>query len=85
VDSTDNERFKSFTARSDKLKDRDRVSGVYKVREALIDGDLDTTITLRINSKLKAHFEELCKIESTTVSREVKRYITEAVRIQKLI
>ncbi len=75
----------SLRERSNKAKDRSRVSGTYKVHEAEKSGDLDATITLRINSTLKAHFEELCKSEHTTVSREVKRFITEAVRTQSLL
>ncbi|KWS96896.1 MULTISPECIES: hypothetical protein [Pseudomonas] len=81
----DNSPIIPFRDKANRIKDKDRSTGPYKVREAQNSGDLDTTLTLRINSRLKSHFEELCKSEHTTLSREVKRYITEAVRTQTLI
>jgi len=85
MSNTNKPAIDAFRERSAKIKDRARGTGVYKVVEAEQSGDLDTTLTLRINSILKAHFESLCKSEHTTVSREVKRFITEAVRTQSLL
>lgn len=37
---------------------------------------LDTSINLRINSKLKSDFEKLCKKNHSSMSRELKLYIS---------
>ncbi|KPX24330.1 hypothetical protein ALO71_200025 [Pseudomonas amygdali pv. dendropanacis] len=79
------DRVSSFRHRSEKLKNSHRDLGIYKVQEAENSGVLDATLTFRINSILKQHFEKLCKSEHTTVSREIKRFITEAVRTQRLL
>lgn len=46
--------------------------------------DLDARINFRVNSALKSEFELLCDKNHTTISREIKRFMTEAIRVQKL-
>jgi uncharacterized FlaG/YvyC family protein len=47
--------------------------------------ELDDRINFRVNSVLKSEFEKLCDKNHTTISREIKRFMTEAIRVQKLI
>jgi hypothetical protein len=47
--------------------------------------DLDATFNFRLNSGLKIEFEKLCKANHTNSAREIKRFMTEAVRAQRLI
>lgn len=44
----------------------------------------DDRINFRINSLIKQEFERLCKARGSTLSREIKRFMVEAVRTQKL-
>lgn len=46
--------------------------------------DLDDRINFRINSELKAEFETICKLEHSTVTAEIKRFIVQVVRRQSL-
>lgn len=66
----------------------------FKEKEALADGrfalhhvgdELDSTINFRINSSLKSEFEKVCKRNHSSVSRELKRFMTEAVRTQSIL
>ncbi|KPX43056.1 hypothetical protein [Pseudomonas ficuserectae] len=83
--SDTDDRITNLRQHSEKLKAKDSSNGIYKVREAQVDTALDATINFRIGSTLKSHFDELCRHEHTTVSRELKRYMTEAIRTQKLL
>ncbi|MCU9474846.1 hypothetical protein OE312_32440 [Pseudomonas aeruginosa] len=47
--------------------------------------DLDATFNFRLNSGLKAEFEKLCKLNHTNSAREIKRFMIEAIRSQRLI
>ena len=49
-----------------------------------IGADLDDKINLRVNSVLKTEFEKVCKSHHTTLSREIKRFMTEVVRTQRV-
>lgn len=49
-----------------------------------VGDDLDARVNFRVNSVLKAEFESVCKRNHTTISREIKRFMTESVRTQKL-
>ncbi|MFG9382484.1 hypothetical protein ACEP1N_32940 [Pseudomonas aeruginosa] len=57
-----------------------------KGREALerVGDELDDRVNFRVNSVLKAEFEAVCKQNHTTVSREIKRFMTEVVRAQRV-
>lgn len=44
----------------------------------------DDRINFRINSVIKEEFERLCKARQSTLSRELKRLMVEAIRAQKL-
>lgn len=66
----------------------------YKEKEALADGrfalhhigdELDSTINFRINSVLKSEFEKVCKRNHSSISRELKRFMTEVVRTQSIL
>lgn len=47
--------------------------------------DLNDVINFRVNDGLKQEFENLCKANHTTVSRELKRFMSAAIFTQKLI
>lgn len=57
-----------------------------KGREALerVGGELDDRVNFRINSVLKNEFEKVCKQNHTTISREIKRFMTEVVKAQRM-
>jgi antitoxin component of RelBE/YafQ-DinJ toxin-antitoxin module len=46
--------------------------------------DLDAVVNFRVNFILKIEFEKVCKAHDSTVSREIKRYMTEVVRAQRI-
>jgi hypothetical protein len=50
-----------------------------------IGDELDDRVTFRVNSKLKEMFEKVCSNGHSTISRELKRYMTEAVRQNDLL
>lgn len=50
-----------------------------------IGTDLDGTLNFRVNSGLKSEFDKLCRANHTNVAREIKRFMTEAIRSQTLI
>ncbi|HBM08924.1 MAG TPA: hypothetical protein DD403_12595 [Pseudomonas sp.] len=52
---------------------------------ARVGTELDSTLNFRVNSGLKEQFDLLCKREHSSVAREIKRFMTEAVRTQRLI
>lgn len=56
---------------------------VTKVLANLADSQ-DGRINFRINSVIKDEFERLCKAKHSTLSRELKRLMIEAIRRQKL-
>lgn len=71
-----------------------RRAQAFKEKEALADGryalhhvgdDLDSTVNFRINSALKAEFEKVCKQNHSSISRELKRFMTEVVRTQSIL
>ena len=50
-----------------------------------IPTDLDTTLNLKINSKLKKEFEKLCKQNHSNVSREIKGFMSQCVKQGRII
>lgn len=50
-----------------------------------VTSDLDDRINFRVNSGLKREFEKVCSANHTTVSREIKRFMTAVVRAQEII
>lgn len=50
-----------------------------------IGEELDSRVNFRVNSGLKEEFEKVCKQNHTTLSRELKRYMSEIVRIQRIL
>jgi len=51
---------------------------------ASIGEDADDKLNLRVNSGLKAEFGKVCKQNHTSISRELKRFMTEVVRTQRI-
>lgn len=47
--------------------------------------DLNDTVNFRVNSGLKAEFDKLCRENHTSISRELKRFMTEAIRTQRIL
>ncbi|AKE69984.1 TPA: hypothetical protein ACGJ7L_006651 [Pseudomonas aeruginosa] len=56
---------------------------VSRVLANLADNQ-DDRINFRINSVIKGEFDRLCKARGSTLSREIKRIMVEAIRKQKL-
>lgn len=56
---------------------------VSKVLANLADNQ-DDRINFRINSVIKEEFERLCQARQSTLSRELKRFMVEAIRRQRL-
>jgi antitoxin component of RelBE/YafQ-DinJ toxin-antitoxin module len=46
--------------------------------------ELDTTITIRVNSELKQEFDKLCKSNYSNVSKELNTFMRKVVSKQKL-
>lgn len=68
------------SASSSLLSTSQRIS---KVLTSLADTQ-DDRVNFRINSTIKHEFESLCKAKGTTLSRELKRLMVEAIRRQML-
>lgn len=41
--------------------------------------ELDATINFRVNSELKSQFEEVCKRNHSTISQELKKYMSKVL------
>ena len=68
----------------------ERIMLEHKLRtghEALerIGDELDGRINFRLNSVLKEEFTKVCKKNHSTLSREIKRFMSESVQFQKLV
>lgn len=61
--------------------DQERIT---KILATLADSQNDR-INFRINSVIKEEFERLCSNRSSTLSREIKRFMVESIRKQKLL
>ena len=61
--------------------DQERIT---KILATLADSQNDR-INFRINSVIKEEFERLCNNRSSTLSREIKRFMVESIRKQKLL
>lgn len=77
----------------DPIEQMKKNADVIKLRNSYGEGaasmskirfELDSRINFRVNSALKSEFELLCDKNHTTISREIKRFMTEAIRVQKL-
>lgn len=57
-----------------------------RVSELLLNlaDNQDDRINFRINSVIKQEFERLCKVRKSTLSREIKRMMVQAIRRQSL-
>lgn len=66
------------------IDDKESTSKTLKINEIIESTDLDSVVNFKVNSKLKAEFDRLCKIDHSSVSRELKRYMTAVVRAQKV-
>lgn len=51
---------------------------------ASVGEDADDKVNLRVNSGLKAEFGKVCKHHHTSISRELKRFMTEVVKTQRI-
>lgn len=70
--------------RVDRVSDHsDYAAGVLAASK--IRSDLDARVNFRVNSNLKQEFEDLCAKNHTSLSREIKRFMTAAIKAQKLI
>ena len=47
--------------------------------------ELDVTLNLRVNKLLRADFDRLCRSKHTNMSREIKRYMSLAVKANDLM
>ena len=56
----------------------DHKARVEKISESF--QDLDTTMNFKVNSLLKAEFEQVCKKSHSNPSREIKLFMLRAVR-----
>lgn len=74
----------SFKLRSSSSK-AGRSDYAGNVALAQVGADLDGTLNFRVNSGLKAEFDKLCRTNHTSAARELKRFMTEAIRSQTLI
>jgi len=68
----------------------ERIMLEHKLRaghEALerVGDELDGRINFRLNSVLKEEFTKVCKKNHSTLSREIKRFMSESVQFQKLV
>ncbi|EIU5459009.1 TPA: hypothetical protein ACPHWC_006728 [Pseudomonas aeruginosa] len=73
-----------FQKRAQTLKDKQvEADGRFALHH--VGDELDSTITFRINSGLKAEFEKVCRSNHSSISRELKRFMTEAVRTQSIL
>ena len=50
-----------------------------KDRDLDVGTELDATINFRVNSKLKKKFESVCKANHSSVSRELKLYMSKVL------
>lgn len=76
--------FEDFKKRSKELHDLAIEKTKYPP-VLFVKNDLDSVVNFKVNSILKREFDSLCKANHTSMSREIKRFMTEAVRIQRLL
>lgn len=60
----------------------DHKARVEKISESF--SDLDTTMNFKVNSLLKAEFEQVCKKSHSNPSREIKLFMLRAIRQGRL-
>lgn len=80
------DKAESFIARIEGFAEQAKMrvaveQGQYALSQ--VGAELDDRVNFRINSVLKAEFEKVCKQNHTTISREIKRFMTEVVRSQR--
>lgn len=46
--------------------------------------ELDDVINFRVSKRLKAEFNRICKDSQSTISRELKRYMLEAIEKERI-
>ena len=55
---------------------------IEKIEESFLD--LDTTMNFKVNSLLKAEFENLCKKNHSNPSREIKLFMLRSIKSNRL-
>lgn len=76
--------LEAFVKRADRRKDSTRKWQGERAIEQ-VGTELDATINFRVNSKLKHEFDHLCRINHSTMAREIKKFMTEAIAQQRLL
>lgn len=76
-----------FLRQIERVTERSRFSRSVQEGEqalSLVGYELDDRINFRVNAALKEQFEKVCVANHTTISREIKRFMTEVVRLQRV-
>jgi hypothetical protein len=82
--TNDEDKLGVFRTRADAVRNRqDDLKGNLALRN--VGDDLDATLNFRLNSGLKFEFDKLCRENHTTVARELKRFMTAAIRSARLL
>jgi len=80
----DIEKLGSFRTRAEAVQARqDDLKGNLAFRN--VSDDLDSTLNFRVNSGLKSEFDKLCRENHSTIARELKRFMTAAIRSGRLL
>lgn len=84
MSSGDSPELDRFQKRAEAVKEKQSLAnGTFALHQ--VGEELDSTINFRINLGLKTEFEKVCKQNHSSVSRELKRFMTEAVRTQSIL
>lgn len=81
MESDDLLQFRNRAARS--KAGRSDYAGNVSLSEVGLE--LDSTLNFRVNKGLKAEFDKLCRSNHSSTARELKRFMTEAIRTQTLL
>ncbi|WP_443690742.1 hypothetical protein [Pseudomonas sp.] len=80
----DIEKLGSFRSHAEAVQAKqDVLKGNLALRN--VSDDLDSTLNFRVNSGLKAEFDKLCRENHSTIARELKRFMTAAIRSGKVL
>lgn len=80
----DSPELNRFQKRAETMQEKQRLSsGVFAL--SAVGDDLDSTVNFRVNSGLKREFEKVCSQNHSSISREIKRFMTEVVRTQSTL
>lgn len=69
-----------------RVQEAKRADQLHEGKQALsrVGDDLDDRVNFRVNGVLKYEFERVCKRDHTTISREIKRFMTKVIEDQKV-